>query len=79
MNEIIHLTRVESINEDIEKFTGRVFTVLDESYNEDFPDRTEIFNVSRTLHTKLFNFLMDKGIRDGKKISFDFIMKELRK
>lgn len=78
--EIIKLTSVKAINEDLEKFTGKVFVVLDDdSYNEDFPDRTESFHVSRILNKKLFNFLMDKGMKMGKKISFEFIKTELAK
>lgn len=80
MKEIIQLISVKSINEDIEEFRGKVFSVMDDnSYFEDFSDRIEKFRVSRTLHKKLFIFLMDKGMKSGKKISFDFIKKELKK
>lgn len=80
MNEIVSIIGVQSVNNDIEKFTCKVFTVLDDnSYLEDFPDRKETFRVSRTLHNKLFNFLMDKGMKKGVKISFDFIKEELKK
>ena len=78
--EIIKLTSIEAVNEDLEKFTGKVFTVLDDdSYREDFPDRTESFHCSRTLNKKLFNLLMDKGMKMGEKISFEFIKSELKK
>ena len=76
--EIIQLISVKSINNDIEEFSGNVFRVMDDdSYLEDFPDKIEKFRVSRTLHKKLFSFLMDKGMRDGHKISFSFIKKEI--
>lgn len=77
MNEIIKLTSVESINEDIERFSGKVFKVINDSFNEDFPDRKQTFLVSRTINKKLFLFLMDR-FRDEEKVSLEFIKKELK-
>lgn len=77
MTEIIQLTSVEAINEDVERFSGKIFKVIGDSYNEDFPDRKESFLVSREINKKLFLFLMDM-FRDEKKVSFDFIKSELR-
>jgi len=78
MKEVVKIIEVELINEDLEKFTVKVFKVLDESFTEDFPDRKEIINLSRTLNNKLFNFLMD-CLRDNEYVSLDFIKEELEK
>lgn len=79
MSEIVKIFGIEAINDDIEEFSCRVYKVLDDdSYYEDFPDRTDKFRVSRTKDKKMFEFLMDAGMRDGKKICYGFIKKELK-
>jgi hypothetical protein len=78
MKEIIQLTGVRSLNDDLETFSGKLFKVSDDmSYFGDFPVRTS-FVVSRKKDKRLFEFLMDKGIRENMKISYDFIKKELK-
>jgi len=55
-----------------------IFKVINGTFEEDFPDRSEVFYISRKQNKKLFFFLMD-NFRDNTKVSYDFIKKELKR